>query len=38
MPDVFANITSVSEDMIAVIADVIETRAAIPSQQEMLRD
>ena len=38
MPDVFANITSVPDDMIAVIANVLETRAAIPSQQEMLRD
>lgn len=38
MPDVFSNITSVSEEMMAVIANVLETRAAIPSQQEMLRD
>ena len=38
MPDVFSNITSVSDEMIAVIANVLETRAAIPSQQEMLRD
>jgi len=38
MPDVFANITSVSEDMIETVANVLETRAAIPSQQEMIRD
>jgi len=38
MPDVFSNITSISDEMIAVIANVLETRAAIPSQQEMLRD
>jgi hypothetical protein len=38
MPDVFANITSVSDDMIGIIANVLETRAAIPSQQDMLRD
>lgn len=38
MPDVFANITSVPEDMIEIIANVLETRAAIPSQQAMLQD
>lgn len=38
MPDVFANITSVPDDTLEVIANVLETRAAIPSQQEMLRD
>jgi len=38
MPDVFANITSVPSDMLEVVAKVLETRAAIPSQQEMLRD
>ena len=38
MTDAFANITSVPEDMLEVIANVLETRAAIPSQQEMLRD
>ncbi len=37
MPDVFADITAVSPDMIDVIANVLETRAAIPSQQEMIR-
>lgn len=37
MPDVFADITAVSPDMIDVIANVLETRAAIPSQQEMLQ-
>ena len=38
MPDVFANITSVPGEMLEVVAKVLETRAAIPSQQEMLRD
>lgn len=38
MPDVFANITSAPDDMLDVIANVLETRAAIPSQQEMIRD
>jgi len=38
MPDVFANITSVSDEMIETVANVLETRAAIPSQQEMIRD
>lgn len=38
MPDVFANITAVPDEMINVIADVLETRAEIPSQQEMLKD
>jgi len=38
MPDVFANITSVPAEMLEVVARVLETRAAIPSQQEMLRD
>lgn len=38
MPDVFANIKSVPDDMLVVVANVLETRAAIPSQQEMLRD
>lgn len=38
MPDVFANITSVPDDMLEVIANVLETRAAIPSQREMLQD
>lgn len=38
MPDVFANITSVPDEMLEIIAGVLETRAAIPSQQEMLRN
>ncbi len=38
MPDVFSNITAAPEAMLDVIADVLETRAAIPSQQAMLRD
>ena len=37
MPDVFANITQVPPEMVDVIAKVLETRAAIPSQQEMIR-
>lgn len=37
MPDVFANITQVPPEMVDVIATVLETRAAIPSQQEMVR-
>ncbi len=38
MPDVFANITSVPDDMVNMVADVLEMRAAIPSQRDMLRD
>ena len=38
MPDVFANITSVPADMIDTVANVLETRAAIPSQVQMLHD
>ncbi len=37
MPDVFANITKASPEMIEVIANVLEMRAAIPSQQDMVR-
>jgi len=37
MPDVFANITQMPPEMVDVIANVLETRAAIPSQQEMIR-
>ncbi len=37
MPDVFANITAAPPEMIEVIANVLETRAAIPSQQDMVR-
>jgi len=37
MPDVFANITKVPDEMVAMVADVLETRAAIPSQQEMIK-
>ena len=36
MPDVFANITQVPPEMVEVIANVLETRAAIPSQQQMV--
>ena len=38
MPDVFANITSVPDEMVETVANVLEMRAAIPSQQAMLRD
>ena len=38
MPDVFANITSVPDDMLEIVANVLETRAAIPSQQDMIQD
>lgn len=38
MPDVFANITAVPEDMLNVIGDILEARAEIPSQREMLKD
>ena len=36
MPDVFPNITKVPSEMLDVIANVLETRAAIPSQQDMI--
>ncbi len=38
MPDIFASITNAPDEMLEVIANVLETRAAIPSQQEMTRD
>ena len=38
MSDVFANITNVPDEMIEIVANVLEVRAAIPSQQAMLRD
>ena len=37
MPDVFANITQVPPEMVDVVAQVLETRAAILSQQEMTK-
>lgn len=37
MPDVFANITKVPSEMLDVIANVLETRATIPSQQDMIK-
>jgi ubiquinone/menaquinone biosynthesis C-methylase UbiE len=37
MPDVFANITKIPDEMVAMVADVLETRAAIPSQQDMIK-
>ena len=36
MPDVFANITNVPPAMLEIVANVLETRAAIPSQQQMI--
>lgn len=36
MPDVFANITAAPPELIDIIADVLEMRAAIPSQQAMI--
>ena len=38
MPDVYANITSVPDEMVETVANLLEMRAAIPSQQAMLRD
>ena len=38
MPDIFANITVATDEMIDVLANVLETRASIPSQQAMLHD
>ena len=37
IPDVFANITKIPDEMVAMVADVLETRAAIPSRQEMIK-
>ena len=37
MPDVFANITQAPPEALAVIANVLEMRAALPQQQDMLR-
>jgi ubiquinone/menaquinone biosynthesis C-methylase UbiE len=37
MPDVFAKITEASPQALEMIANVLELRAAIPQQQEMLR-
>lgn len=37
MPDVFANINQAPPEALAVIANVLEMRAAIPQQQEMLK-
>ena len=37
MPDVFANITKIPDEMVSMVADILETRAAIPSQQEMIK-
>ena len=37
MPDIFANITEAPPEMLEVVANVLETRAAIPSQQQMTK-
>jgi len=37
MPDVFANITAAPPQALEVISNVLELRASIPQQQEMLR-
>jgi ubiquinone/menaquinone biosynthesis C-methylase UbiE len=37
MPDVFANITGAPPEALEMIANVLELRASIPQQQEMLR-
>ena len=36
MPDVFANITQAPPEVLEIIVNVLETRAMIPQQQEML--
>jgi arsenite methyltransferase len=38
VPDFFANVSAVPDEMIDVIVNVLETRAAMPSQQDMLKD
>lgn len=38
MPDAFADISAVPDNMIDVIVSILETRAAIPSQKQMLCD
>ncbi len=38
MADIFANIKSVPVDQLEMIASILEMRAAIPSQREMLND
>src|SRR5262245_982895 len=37
MPDVFANITAAPPQALEMISNVLELRASIPPQQEMLR-
>jgi phospholipid N-methyltransferase len=37
MPDVFANITAAPLQALEMIASVLELRASMPQQQEMLR-
>jgi hypothetical protein len=37
MPDVFANITAAPPQALEMISNVLELRASIPQQQEMLR-
>jgi arsenite methyltransferase len=38
MPDAFANVSALPDNMIDVVVNILETRAAIPSQQQMLVD
>ena len=38
MPDAFANISALTDKMLDVVVNILETRAAIPSQQQMLSD
>ena len=37
MPDAFANISALTDKMLDVVVNILETRAAIPSQQQMER-
>src|SRR5262245_21449158 len=38
MPDAFANVSALPDNMIDVVVSILETRAAVPSQQQMLSD
>jgi len=38
MPDAFANVSALPDNMIGMVINMLETRAAILSQQQMLRD
>ena len=35
MPDAFANISALTDKMLDVVVNILETRAAIPSQQQI---